>query len=196
MFAVWRAVHPRLKRPVGKRLAYAAAKLLKGQQQELIQGALTGPTLAGCSYGSGSAGEASSAATGGVGSKQLTLVFNKSLLGGEGLTLRPFDANETGSWLDSRGNGLKDSNGAMVCTVDPSCKPAPNQPCGNASKSSTTESHGYASCPARIIVGLGCHLTAVDWLRSDVPMPIVEFYQVWLLWGGPQPPRLPGNRLL
>jgi sialate O-acetylesterase len=123
-------IHPRLKRPVGKRLAYAAAKLLKMQQHKLTQGALTGPTLAGCSYGSNPA--VGSRDEGG-GSK-LTLVFNKSLLGGEGLTLRPFDANETGSWLDSRGNSLKDSNGAMVCTVDPSCKTAPNHMCGNASK--------------------------------------------------------------
>ena len=58
-------IHPRLKRPVGRRLAYAAAKLLKKQrrQHKLTQGggdeeedggALTGPTLAGCRYGTSS----------------------------------------------------------------------------------------------------------------------------------------------
>ena len=94
-------IHPRLKRPVGRRLAYAAARLLKGQARQRQRqqgqqgpqgrelsgagldfvhgggggsdGALTGPTLAGCSAGDG----------------RLTLRFNTTLLGGEGLLLRP-----------------------------------------------------------------------------------------------------------
>ena len=131
------------KKCVCRRLAYAAAKLLKQQQeqddQKRTQGALTGPTLAGCRYGSSSSSSSSKTAEGGgkeagggsASASKLTLMFNESLLGGEGLMLRPFDANETGGWLDSRGNGLKDSNGAMVCTVDPTCKEAPNHECGN-----------------------------------------------------------------
>ena len=47
-----------------------------------VNGAVTGPTISGCAL---SAGES-----------QLTLKFNGSLLGGEPLQLRPFDANETG----------------------------------------------------------------------------------------------------
>jgi hypothetical protein len=134
------------KKCVCRRLAYAAAKLLKQQEQDdqkLTQGALTGPTLAGCRYGPSSSSSSSSSSSktaegggeeaggGSASASKLTLMFNESLLGGEGLMLRPFDANETGGWLDSRGNGLKDSNGAMVCTVDPTCKEAPNHECGN-----------------------------------------------------------------
>ena len=89
-------IHPRLKRPVGRRLAYAAARMLKQQQQRGADnngdgagdsggdGALTGPTISGCSYTASSA--------------ELVLRFNQTLLGGEGLMLRPFDANETGGW--------------------------------------------------------------------------------------------------
>ena len=120
---------------MGRRLAYAAAKLLKKQQRRRagvavpdLDGAVTGPTLSGCSY---SASE--SAASG------LTLKFNASLLGGEGLMLRPFDANETGGWglpgpePASAGplTKVSDSNGAMVCTVDPTCTPSSNHICGN-----------------------------------------------------------------
>ena len=51
-------VPPRLKRPVGRRLAYAAARMLKKQQRassgaqaeaEASDGAMTGPTISGCS---------------------------------------------------------------------------------------------------------------------------------------------------
>ena len=51
-------IHPRLKRPVGRRLAYAAARMLKKQQRassgaqaeaEDTAGAMTGPTISGCS---------------------------------------------------------------------------------------------------------------------------------------------------
>ena len=82
---------------------------------------MTGPTIAGCK----------NPAPG-----QLELNFNSSLLGGEGLELRPFDANETGGWGDPSNPQAADrpgtdSNGAMVCTVDPGCTPTPGSPCGN-----------------------------------------------------------------
>ena len=121
------SIHPRLKRPVGRRLAYAAAHMLKHQQQrrrsggaaELANGggASTGPTIAGCHYTAGS----------------LELLFNSSLLGGEELLLRKFDANETGGWNANPFNDSAadyhpykspeflptiDALGAMVCTAD------------------------------------------------------------------------------
>lgn len=82
-------------------------------------GATTGPTIAGCSFSDGN----------------LQLSFNASLLGGEGLMLRPFDANATGGWGhpgDPYARPITDANGAMVCTVDPDCRPQGNQMCGNA----------------------------------------------------------------
>jgi hypothetical protein len=126
-------IHPRFKRFVGTRLAYAAARQLKKQQRQregaagehanAQDGAITGPTISGCT-----------APVPG----QLELTFNVSLLGGERLTLRPFDANETGGWgdpsqLPAQGGDrpVVESNGAMVCTVDPGCAPTASRPCGN-----------------------------------------------------------------
>jgi hypothetical protein len=146
------SIHPRLKRPVGRRLAYAAARLLKLQQKQQLRatalaasgegsrlgsaddeaftgeddGAFTGPTIAGCSY---TATTAATAAGAGV----LEIKFNSSLLGGEALLLRPFDANETGGWQDNPFNDsattyhpykvktyhpTTDSLGLMVCTAE------------------------------------------------------------------------------
>lgn len=93
------SIHPRLKRPVGRRLAYACARMLKQQQQGSVDslsrtervpfnssstGAYTGPTIAGCSYTTNST---------------FTLKFNATLLDGEGLLLRTWDANTTGGWI-------------------------------------------------------------------------------------------------
>jgi sialate O-acetylesterase len=113
-------IHPRLKRPVGRRLAYAAVQLMKkrarraaGAGDTAADGAEVGPLLSGCSL-------TSSKAT-------VELRFNATLLGGEGLMLRPFDANATGSWgdvsspsahSDPSKRPVVDSNGLMVCTVD------------------------------------------------------------------------------
>jgi hypothetical protein len=120
------SIHPRLKRPVGRRLAYAAAMMLKQQERRKAGlpddtgsgGAVTGPTIAGCSYESG----------------KLVLAFNTTLLGGEVLLLRPFDANETGGWIANPFNDSSasyhpyhevppllptgDSLGTMVCVAD------------------------------------------------------------------------------
>jgi hypothetical protein len=82
-------------------------------------GAMTGPTIAGCSYST----------TG-----SLELKFNASLLGGEALLLRDFDANATGGWAANPYNDNNtwirpyarkhnpfeptfDSLGLMVCTT-------------------------------------------------------------------------------
>jgi hypothetical protein len=142
-------IHPRLKRPVGRRLAYAAVMQLKHQALQSgskdatatplaaaataaarlsITGAVTGPTIAGCAH---SAGE-----------NQLTLKFNSSLLGGESLQLRPFDANETGGWVSTGQPGSADTldaSGVMVCTVDPD----PESPMAGQCNASTCECQSW-----------------------------------------------------
>ena len=135
------SIHPRLKRPVGRRLAHAAAHLLLQQHQQREKknnagsggvtaagGAATGPTIAGCRH-TAVANTAGSAHV----VHQLVLQFNTSLLGGEALLLRKFDANETGGWSANPYNDSAtdyhpyrvpafdpsyDSLGAMVCTAD------------------------------------------------------------------------------
>jgi sialate O-acetylesterase len=105
-------IHPRLKRPVGRRLAYAAARMLKQQQRAVLgqsaadgvgaDGAMTGPTIAGCTLAAG----------------KFELTFNASLLGGEGLLLRSFDSNSS-NWAPEPGwagpGPIHDSLGLMVC---------------------------------------------------------------------------------
>ena len=70
-------------------------------------GAITGPTIAGCSYDKTA--------------HRLQLSFNASLLGGEGLLLRPFDFNAS-NWApepDWAGPGpIHDSLGLMVCAAN------------------------------------------------------------------------------
>ena len=131
------SIHPRLKRPVGQRLAQAAAAMLKQQQQRRQRqrptsaaavsalvpgaGAFTGPTIAGCSHGDSPLG--------------LELLFNTTLLNGEGLLLQgSFDANLTGGWYANPYNdssksyhvgkapsyaAVTDSLGVMVCAAGP-----------------------------------------------------------------------------
>ena len=99
-------IHPRLKRPVGRRLAYAAARLIKEQQQQQQQqqqptsddnwtggggvgsGAFTGPTISGCRYTPSSS--------------TLEIKFNQTLLGGEGLMLRPYDVRISSYTIEIR----------------------------------------------------------------------------------------------
>ena len=97
-------IHPRLKRPVGHRLAVAAVSLLHGGKP------LTGPTIAGCVVAAKSS--------------TLTLKFNLSLLGDDSVQVQPFvnadgtDANNMSTWT-----GV-DSLTAMVCGSAPTA-PAP-----------------------------------------------------------------------
>lgn len=117
-----------LKQHVRRREAEAAAIATGSppfQVEELVarlsasDGAVTGPTIAGCRYATGT----------------LRLSFNGSLLGGEGLMLRPFDDNSTGGWGapgDILDRPVFDASGAMVCTVDPDCRPSGGIECGNA----------------------------------------------------------------
>ena len=103
-------IHPRLKRPVGRRLAYAAAKAM--DTRAASTGAVTGPTIAGCS----------ASASASAGARTLELVFDAGLLNGEGLMIRAFNDNVS-SWAPepswAGGARVHDSLGMMVCTVDP-----------------------------------------------------------------------------
>jgi hypothetical protein len=80
-------IHPRLKRPVGHRLAVAAASLMHEKTP------LTGPTIAGCQL-SGST----------IADRQLTLKFNLTLLGDDTVQVQNFvnadgsDANNMSTW--------------------------------------------------------------------------------------------------
>lgn len=106
-------IHPRLKRPVGRRLAHAIVQLVPGYRDIVVASGMsrgsakTGPTLAGCSLNEGGS--------------SLELHFNKSLLGSEALMLRPFDADMSNwAWrYDSSHQRLNktDSLGLMVCTA-------------------------------------------------------------------------------
>ena len=127
------------------------------QPEELFEedGAITGPTIAGCRY--------SSTIDTGDTQQQLTLKFNSSLLGGEGLMLRPFDANETGGWggpheednsLYSALRMTTDSSGVMVCTVDPQCE---RPPCGNET---TCQCQGWNYIRIGYCNATGCPMTS------------------------------------
>jgi YD repeat-containing protein len=112
-------IHPRLKRPVGRRLAHAIVQLVPGYK-DIVEAskancgsAKTGPTLAGCT----------------LADETLQLHFNKSLLGSEALTIRPFDA-DMANWAwryDSSRKRLNktDSLGLMVCTASADAEASP-----------------------------------------------------------------------
>jgi len=64
------AIHPRVKKPVGDRLAQAALNLVYGGNAPY-----TGPTLSGCSL---------------TGTKQLSVRFNSTLLRGDAVFVKPY----------------------------------------------------------------------------------------------------------
>jgi len=70
-------IHPRLKKPVGQRLAVGAMATAYGSGQ-----ALTGPTISGCTY---------SGTDSNVNGATLTVRFNATLLRGARLTVQPYD---------------------------------------------------------------------------------------------------------
>jgi len=92
-------IHPRLKRPVGRRLAVAAASMMHATAAAAGGAAgdgggdvsasalpLTGPTIAGCSYGSSTANTAGGSPSPSQQAEELslTLKFNETLLAGAG----------------------------------------------------------------------------------------------------------------
>lgn len=92
---LWAAggIHPRLKRPVGARLASAAV----AQMYPALGLAVSGPTISGCQ----------------LGSDTLTLRFNSTLLGKDTIMVQKFETNM------SKWSGV-DSSGLMVCAAVPS----------------------------------------------------------------------------
>eukprot|EP01050_Picozoa_sp_SAG11_P022212 SAG11_NODE_4143_length_2042_cov_1.680391_2_plen_300_part_00 len=96
-------------------------------------GAMTGPTISSCTLEAG----------------ELELKFNASLLGGEGLMLRPFDAN-TSNWAPEPGwagpGPIHDSLGLMVCAANGSALPGGAPGGGNAGiygNATTCECQGW-----------------------------------------------------
>lgn len=101
-------IHPRDKKPVGDRLGQAAYNLVYGGK-----GALTGPTLSGCS----------------LTDSKLTITFNASLLSGDKVLVQKYGKGQSGrygvtggSYLDVQTNAdnfcmeaTKDSNGNTIC---------------------------------------------------------------------------------
>jgi hypothetical protein len=81
-------IHPRIKSPVGRRLAHALFHSQLGGSS-----AFTGPTVASCALGS---------------SSQLTVQYNSTLLRGEAVAVGAFNSNMS-EW------GVKDSSSFMVC---------------------------------------------------------------------------------
>jgi hypothetical protein len=82
-------IHPRIKPPVGRRLAQAYVNQFAGGGAPF-----TGPTIAGCALD----------ATAGT----ITVAYDSALLRGEPVLVQPFDA-------DKRNWGVRDSAGFMVC---------------------------------------------------------------------------------
>jgi hypothetical protein len=80
-------IHPRIKPPVGARLAVAYMALFGGSPAPF-----TGPTVAGCAVAGGT----------------LTVAYNATLLRGEAVLVQPFDADQS-HW------GVRDSASFMVC---------------------------------------------------------------------------------
>ena len=148
-------IHPRLKRPVGRRLAVAAAALLAKKIP------LTGPTISGCRHTTSK----------GNGTGSLTLQFNLTLLGTDDVVVRQFN-NDMSSW-----SGV-DSLTAMICASTP--PPAPN---GSLSCQSKCEAAGHCatgliscdqlpscgqvSCQPASSSGKGLNMTYIERMRQQ-----------------------------
>ena len=78
-------IHPRSKKPVGDRLGQAAYNLVYGGK-----GAVTGPTISGCSLSATS----------------LTISFNASLLSGDKVVLQPYGVGQSGRYGITGGSYL------------------------------------------------------------------------------------------
>lgn len=143
-------IHPRLKRPVGHRLAVAAAALLHSADPSNPE-PLTGPTIAGCSVTGGGGGGGGGGVGGGVGSTPtLTLQFDKKLLGNDDVSVQPFETNMS-LW-----NGV-DSLTAMVCASTPPSPPPPaSMPCQQKCEAAGHCSAGLVSCDQLPSCGQGC----------------------------------------
>jgi len=99
-------IHPRIKQPVGDRLATALMALLGLSQSA----AKTGPTVSGCRYQPNANKRSKSV--------ELAISFNRSLLRGEGLHLGSFESDRS-KWRSpdewGQNEEVFDSLGTMVC---------------------------------------------------------------------------------
>ena len=78
-------IHPRLKKPVGARLAFAAHSLVYSASNAPV----TGPTISGCTVSSG----------------KLTVLFNDTLLGSSELHVLPYRSEENSAFSVAAQNG-------------------------------------------------------------------------------------------
>jgi len=139
-------IHPRLKRPVGRRLAVAAAALLQHAGTPV-----TGPTIAGCQLSGGGSSHDDN-----DGKKTLTLTFNSTLLGVDSILVQPFNTNM------SQWSGV-DSLGAMVCA-----SALPSARVGDAAMTCEDKCHasghcctGLVSCDQQPSCAQGCAIATV-----------------------------------
>jgi hypothetical protein len=115
-------IHPRLKRPVGRRLAVAALSLLNKKKRESEGGPafLTGPTIAGCStfssFASSASSDASSIVRTNTAASSLEIKFNSDLLAGDSILLQPtFAGTPIHAMPNMSGWSGSDSLSMMVC---------------------------------------------------------------------------------
>ena len=96
------SIHPRLKSPVGFRLAAGMHASAYGGD-----GALSGPTLTGCTASSSDPADRLAG---------VSLTFDAKLLGSERVAVRDFDTDMANTWAD------QDAASMMVCISQPSVK--------------------------------------------------------------------------
>lgn len=157
---------PRLKRPVGRRLAVAAASLLHQRAPSSdgnINGTivatadvpLTGPTIAGCAYSSKRQTGTGTERTGyaDVAAQSLTLKFNKTLLAGDTVQVQEFNTNMT-TW-----SGV-DSLTLMVCGSAAPPAPGPPMTCAEKCEAAGHCSVGLVSCDQQPSCAQGCEVAA------------------------------------
>jgi hypothetical protein len=128
-------IHPRLKRPVGHRLAVAAASMLGGSSVPL-----TGPTIAGCTYKTGA--------------PSLSLKFNTTLLAGDTIQVQDFNTNVS-TWT-----GV-DSLTLMVCASAAPPPPGPPLTCQEKCEAAGHCTVGLGSCNQQPSCAQGCAVAAV-----------------------------------
>ncbi len=147
------SIHPRLKYPVGRRLAVAAMRAVYGDEA----GPVAGPTIAGCAMSSDST--------------SLRLLFNATALGNERLSVRQFDANMS-NWADT------DSASLMVCVGDGTA--ASRGQCASADPYFHGDGNGWQAAP--VTLGSESATIDVDLSRFELDnMTVVAVRYGWPL---------------
>lgn len=158
-------IHPRLKRPVGRRLAVAAASIMHQRANSNEDGTemttntigvpFTGPTIAGCTYSSGRRSNTGyrRAEHSDIATPSLTLHFNQTLLAGDTLMVQDFNTNMS-TW-----SGV-DSLTLMVCGSATPPPPGPPLTCPEKCEAAGHCSVGLISCDQQPSCGQGCEVAA------------------------------------